>query len=48
VIWTVERLTRSVRRLVGEGMVDRKVLGKAPRQRRRRSEELAVLVQGLA
>lgn len=45
---TVERLTRSVRRLVGEGMVDRKVLGKAPRPRRRRSEELAVLVQGLA
>jgi hypothetical protein len=29
-------------------MVDRKVLGKAPRPRRRRSEELAVLVQGLA
>ena len=48
VTWTVERLTRSVRRLVGEGMVDRKVLGKAPRPRRRRSEELAVLVQGLA
>jgi len=48
VTWTVERLTRSVRRLVGEGMVDRKVLGKAPRPRRRRSEELALLVQGLA
>lgn len=47
-VWTVERLTRSVRRLVGEGMVDRKVLGKAPRPRRRRSEELAVLVQGIA
>jgi hypothetical protein len=29
VTWTVERLTRSVRRLVGEGMVDRKVLAKA-------------------
>jgi hypothetical protein len=46
--WTVERLGRSVRRLVGEGMVDRKVLGKAPRPLRRRSEELALLVQGLA
>jgi DNA invertase Pin-like site-specific DNA recombinase len=48
VIWTVERLMRSVRRLVGEGMVDRKVLAKAQRPRRRRSEELALLVQGLA
>ena len=48
VTWTVERLMRSVRRLVGEGMVDRKVLAKAPRPRRRRSEELALLVQGLA
>lgn len=48
VTWTVERLMRSVRRLVGEGMVDRKVLVKAPRTRRRRSEELALLVQGLA
>lgn len=48
ITWTVERLMRSVRRLVGEGMVDRKVLEKAPRPRRRRSEELALLVQGLA
>jgi hypothetical protein len=48
VIWTVERLMRSVRRLVGEGIVDRKVLAKAPRPLRRRSEELALLVQGLA
>lgn len=48
VTWTVERLMRNVRRLVGEGMVDRKVLAKAPRPRRRRSEELALLVQGLA
>ena len=39
---------RSVRRLVGEGMVDRKVLEKAPRPRRRRSDDLAVLVQGIA
>jgi hypothetical protein len=46
--WTVERLARSVRRLVGEGVVDRRVIGKAPRPRRRRSEELAVLVQGPA
>jgi hypothetical protein len=46
--WTVKRLMRSVRRLVGEGMVDRKVLAKSPRPRRRRSEELALLVQGLA
>jgi hypothetical protein len=48
--WTVERLTRSVRRLVGEGMVDRKTLATAPRPRprRRRSEEHALLVQGLA
>ena len=48
VTWTVERLMRSVRRLVREGMVDRKVMAKAPRPRRRRSEELALLVQGLA
>ena len=48
VTWTVERLKRSVRRLVGEGMVDRSVLAKAPRPRRRRSEELALLVRGLA
>lgn len=48
VTWTVERLMRSVRRLVGEGMVDRKVLRKSPRPLRRRSEELAHLVQGLA
>jgi hypothetical protein len=46
--WTVERLRRSVCRLVGEGTVDRKVLAKAPRPRRRRSKELALLVQGLA
>lgn len=46
VTWTVEPLMRSVRRLIGKGMVDRKVLAKAPR--RRRSEKLALLVQGLA
>lgn len=46
--WTVERLHRSVKRLVTEGLVDRKVLSRAPRPRRRRSEELAVLVQGIA
>jgi DNA invertase Pin-like site-specific DNA recombinase len=48
VIWTVERLMRSVRRLVGEGMVDRKVLAKASRPRRRRSDELTILVRGIA
>lgn len=48
VTWTVERLTPGARRLVGKGMDDGKVLAKAPRPRRRRSEELAVLVQGLA
>jgi hypothetical protein len=46
--WTVERLMRSVRRFVGEGLVDRKVLAKAPRPPHRRSEELAMLMQGLA
>jgi hypothetical protein len=46
--WTVERLTRSVRRLVGEGVVDRRVLGRAPRPRRHRSDELAILVRGIA
>jgi DNA invertase Pin-like site-specific DNA recombinase len=46
--WTVERLHRSVRRLVVEGLVDRKVLGRADRPRRRRTEELAILVQGIA
>lgn len=46
--WTVERLKRSIRRLAGEGLIDRKVLGKAARPRRRRTEELALLVQGIA
>jgi DNA invertase Pin-like site-specific DNA recombinase len=46
--WTVERLHRSVRRLVAEGLVDRKLLGRAERPRRRRTDELAVLVQGIA
>ncbi len=46
--WTVERLRRSVGRLVNEGLADRKLLARAPRPRRRRSEELAVLVQGIA
>jgi DNA invertase Pin-like site-specific DNA recombinase len=46
--WTVKRLRQSVRRLVAEGLEDRKVLGKAAPVHRRRSEELAVLVQGIA
>lgn len=46
--WTVERLIRSVKRLVAEGLVDRKVLARAPRPQRRRSDELAVLVRGIA
>lgn len=48
VAWTVERLRRSVRRLASEGLVDRKVLGRAERPRRRRSEDLAMLVKGIA
>ena len=47
-VWTVKRLRQSVRRLVAEGLEDRKVLGRAARVDRRRSEELAVLVQGIA
>jgi hypothetical protein len=48
IIWTVKRLCQSVRRLVVEGLVDRKVMGRATRLRRRRTEELAILVQGIA
>jgi DNA invertase Pin-like site-specific DNA recombinase len=46
--WTVKRLRQSVRRLVAEGLVDRAVMGQSARPRRRRSDELAVLVQGIA
>jgi len=46
--WTIKRLRQSVRRLVAEGLVDRKVMDRSARQRRRRSDELAVLVQGIA
>ena len=46
--WTVKRLRQSVRRLVAEGLVDRKVMGRATRLHRRRTEELAILVQGIA
>lgn len=48
VAWTVGRLKRAVRRLVAEGLVDGKLLGKAPRPRCPRTEEHAVLVQGIA
>ena len=43
--WTVKRLRNSVRRLAAEGLVDRKIMGRSPLPRRRRSDELAVLVQ---
>jgi DNA invertase Pin-like site-specific DNA recombinase len=46
--WTVKRLRQSVRRLVAEGLVDRSLMGRSARPRRRRSDELAVLVQGIA
>jgi len=46
--WTVKRLHQSVRRLVAEGLADKKLLGRAVRLHRRRSEELAILVQGIA
>ena len=46
--WTVKRLRQSVRRLVAEGLVDRAIIGRSARPRRRRSDELAVLVQGIA
>ncbi len=46
--WTVERLKRSVRRLVAEGHADGKLLDKAFRLRCPRTASLAVLVQGIA
>jgi DNA invertase Pin-like site-specific DNA recombinase len=46
--WTIKRLRQSVRRLVAEGLVDRTIMGRSVRPRRRRSDELAVLVQGIA
>lgn len=46
--WTVKRLRQSVRRLVAEGLVDRNVMGRAARLHRRRTEDLAILVQGIA
>jgi DNA invertase Pin-like site-specific DNA recombinase len=46
--WTVKRLRQGVRRLVTEGLVDKKVMGRATRLHRRRTEELAILVQGIA
>ena len=48
VSWTVKRLRQSVRRLVAEGLVDRTIMGRSARPRRRRSDELAILVQGIA
>jgi hypothetical protein len=46
--WTIKRLRQSVRRLIAEGLVDRTIMGRSARPRRRRSDELAVLVQGIA
>jgi len=46
--WTIKRLRQSVRRLVAEGLVDRAIMARSARPRRRRSDELAVLVQGIA
>jgi DNA invertase Pin-like site-specific DNA recombinase len=46
--WTIKRLRQSVRRLVSEGLVDRAIMGRSARSRRRRSDELAILVQGIA
>jgi DNA invertase Pin-like site-specific DNA recombinase len=46
--WTVKRLRQSVRRLIVEGLADRAVMGRSVRPRRRRSDELAILVQGIA
>ncbi len=45
-VWTVERLRRTVRRLVGEGMVEASLLGRAPR--RRGDDRLLRLVAGIA
>jgi DNA invertase Pin-like site-specific DNA recombinase len=47
VTWTVERLKRSVRRLVAEGHAEVDLLGKAPRRRCQRTGELAMLLQGI-
>jgi hypothetical protein len=47
-IWTVKRLRQSVRRLVAEGLVDRALMSRSALPRRWRSDELAVLVQGIA
>jgi len=46
--WTTKRLRRSVRRLMAEGVVDKNLMGRSPPRRRRRSDELAVLVKGIA
>ena len=46
--WTVDRLRRNVSRLVAEGLADKALLGRAARRRHRRSDELALLVRGIA
>lgn len=44
--WTAERLRRTVRRLVAEGIVERSLLDRAPR--RKIDDRLIVLVRGIA
>ena len=44
--WTVERLRRTVRRLVAEGIVETKLLDRAPRQQS--DDRLLRLVAGIA
>jgi DNA invertase Pin-like site-specific DNA recombinase len=44
--WTVDRLKRNVRRLAAEGMIDKALLGRATPPRRRRTDELVILVRG--
>jgi hypothetical protein len=44
--WTAERLRRTVRRLVAEGMAERDLLERAPR--RNVEDRLATLVAGIA
>jgi hypothetical protein len=44
--WTAERLRRTVRRLVAEGIVERSLLDRAPR--RKANERLIALVAGIA
>lgn len=44
--WTIDRLQRSVKRMVNEGLADRTLLGRAPR--RRPDDRLMTLIGGIA